>query len=137
MYVLERNFLNKKYYYLFVKERRRNNKKEEKGKKGKKGKFSMISFKNKCTIYELILTSLTLFFYLTLCFSRLYLGMHTLDEILLGFVFGLYSHFFFNIWIEDKLKQGLEYLKGRTYNRCKAFIICLFIHICLLSVGVV
>ena len=104
MYVLERSFNNKKYYYLFVRERERKNVELVKGKKKIYGKV-------KCHIYELILTTLTLFFYLVLCFSRLYLGMHTLDEILLGFVFGLYSHFFFNIWIEDKLKQGLEYLK--------------------------
>ncbi|CAI2372579.1 unnamed protein product [Moneuplotes crassus] len=62
-----------------------------------------------------------------MCFTRIFVGLHTAEQLLLGFGLGLMIHILFvHILVEyfDKLYEGIETGKTRLFNR---YIVLLFL----------
>ena len=54
-------------------------------------------------------------------FSRVYLGMHTWDQVILGWIFGLYHLVLFNRYIEGHIDKFLKCVKenNKKYRNSK------------------
>ena len=68
----------------------------------------------------------------------MYLGMHTMDELLLGLMFGSYFHFMFNAYFEEFLfKMYHFFFKNKIRETFKYLLILIFLNIILLAIGII
>lgn len=58
-----------------------------------------------------------LLIYASLCYSRMYLGVHTLDQVIAGFLYGFMSHFLYNTIGEDILDQFFFFVLERKKQK--------------------
>ena len=70
--------------------------------------------------------------YASLCYSRMYLGVHSLDQVIAGFMYGFISHFIYNTVGEDLLYKFFFFImeqKKHKQSLKMPFFIVLTFHI--------
>ena len=67
----------------------------------------------------------------------MYLGMHTIDELIVGFLLGCLAHYLYNVYFEEWLFKFYRFLfKASLSKKLKWLLYSLVLNIILLTFGI-